>query len=81
MYEKVIAYKPNVATYRNSLGGVYLMLEAYAEAIAQYRTAIDLKPSEPRFYLNLSKAYELAGEQTEAAKIYREYERRTSKSK
>ena len=81
MYQKVIAHKPHVATYRNSLGGVYLMLEAYTEAIAQYRTAIHLKPSEPRFYLNLSKAYELAGEHVEAAKIYQEYERLTSKSK
>ena len=81
MYEKVIAHKPDVATYRNSLGGVHLMLEAYTEAIAQYQTAIQLKPSEPRFYLNLSKAYELAGEHAEAAKIYQEYERLTSKSK
>ena len=81
MYEKVIAHKPNVATYRNSLGGVHLMLKAYTEAIVQYQTAIQLKPSEPRFYLNLSKAYELAGEHAEAAKIYQEYERLTSKSK
>ncbi len=80
MYERVIAHKPNVATYRNSLGGVYLMLEAYPEAIAQYQTAVRLEPNEPRFYLNLSKAYELSGAQTEAEKIYKEYERLTSKS-
>ena len=80
MYEKVIAHKPNVATYRNSLGGVCLMLEAYTEAIAQYETAIQLEPDEPRFYLNLSKAYELAGAHTEAKKVYKEYERLTSKS-
>ena len=80
MYEKVIAHKPNVATYRNSLGGVCLMLEAYTEAIAQYEMAIQLEPDEPRFYLNLSKAYELAGAHTEAKKIYKEYERLTSKS-
>ena len=77
----MIAHKPNVATYRNSLGGVYLMLEDYAGAIEQYQTAIHLQPTEPRFYLNLSKAYELAGAHTEAAKIYQEYERLTSKSK
>ena len=81
MYKKVIAHKPNVATYRNSLGGVYLMLEDYTEAIEQYQTAIHLQPTEPRFYLNLSKAYELAGAPAEAAKIYQEYERLTSKSK
>ena len=80
MYEKVIAHKPNVATYRNSLGGVYLMLEAHTEAIAQYQIAVELEPNEPRFYLNLSKAYELAGAQSEAEKIYKEYERLTSKS-
>jgi len=48
-------------------------------AIDQYQTAIHLKPSEPRFYLNLSKAYELAGAHTEAEKTYQEYERLTSK--
>ena len=80
MYEKVIAHKPNVATYRNSLGGVCLMLEAYTEAIAQYEMAIQLEPDEPRFYLNLSKAYELAGAHTESKKVYKEYERLTSKS-
>ena len=81
MYQKVIQQKPNVATYRNSLGGTYLMLEQYPKAIEQYQTAIHLKPSEPRFYLNLSKAYELAGAQAEAEKTYKEYERLTSKSK
>ena len=80
MYERVIAHKPNVATYRNSLGGVYLMLEEYTEAIAQYQTAVQLEPDEPRFYLNLSEAYELSGAQAEAEKIYKEYERLTSKS-
>ena len=80
MYEKVIAHKPNVATYRNSLGGVYLMLEAHTEAIEQYQIAVELEPNEPRFYLNLSKAYELAGAQSEAEKVYKEYERLTSKS-
>ncbi len=81
MYEKVITYKPNVATYRNSLGGVYLMLEDYPQAIAQYQSAIELQPTEPRLYLNLSKAYELAGAHAEAEKTYKEYERLTSKSK
>lgn len=80
MYKRVIARKPNVATYRNSLGGVHLMLEEYTEAIAQYQSAINLEPSEPRFYLNLSKAYELAGAHAEAEKIYKEYERLTAKS-
>ena len=75
MYQKAIQQKPNVATYRNSLGGAYLMLEQYPKAIEQYQTAIHLKPSEPRFYLNLSKAYELAGAHTEAEKTYKEYER------
>jgi predicted Zn-dependent protease len=81
MYEKAIQQKPNVATYRNSLAGAYLMLERYSEAIQQYQTAISLKPSEPRFYLYLSKAYELSGAQAEAEKTYREYERLASESK
>lgn len=80
MYQKVIQQKPDVATYRNSLAGAYLMLEQYPEAIAQYQTAIRLQPSEPRFYLNLSKTYERSGAQSEAEKIYREYERLTSQS-
>ena len=81
MYQAVIQRKPNVATYRNSLAGVYVMLERYPEAIEHYQTAIRLKPSEPRFYLNLSKAYRLAGDTAEAEKAEKEYERLLSQSK
>ena len=57
------------------------MLERYPEAIQQYQTALRLKPSEPRFYLNLSKAYRLIGAAAEAEKAHQEYERLTSQSK
>ena len=56
------------------------MLDQYPEAIEHYKIAIYLEPSEPRFYLNLSKVYEQAGAHEEAQNTYQEYERLTSKS-
>jgi len=75
MYRQTVVRQPDNATYRNSLGAVYLMLEQYSEAIKQYHEAIRLDASESRFYFYLSKAYEQAGDKTNAEKAYLDYER------
>ena len=81
MYKASVQYQPDNASYRNSLGGMYLMLERYRKAIEQYQEAIRLQPSEARFHLYLSKAYELAGDKSKAAETYRRYEQLKAKNR
>jgi len=49
-------------------------MEKYPQAIAQFQTAIRLDPSEPRFHLHLSKAYEQAGDSAKAEEEYHHYQ-------
>ena len=58
---------PDVAAYRNSLAGAYLMSEDAARAVEQYLAAVALAPSDARLRMNLAQAYEQAGQEGEAA--------------
>ncbi len=66
-FEAVVGRAPDVAAYRNSLAGAYLMADDATSAIQQYLAALELAPTDSRLRLNLAKAYELAGQDGNAA--------------
>jgi tetratricopeptide (TPR) repeat protein len=60
--QKAIRLEPSNAEYRNLLGrSLAFSGENLDDAIANYRTAVDLNPYSARYWLDLAGAYQVAG--------------------
>jgi Flp pilus assembly protein TadD len=63
---KAIRLEPSNAEYRELLGrSLALSGENLNDAIANYRTAVDLNPYVARYWLDLANAYQVAGDTSE----------------
>ena len=60
----------NRSDRHQQLGAIYLSHKMYPEAIAAYRQAIRLNPSDSYLYTQLASAYKIQGKIQEAADVY-----------
>ena len=66
--QRAARLEPSNAEYRALLGrNLALSGETLDEAISDYRTAVHLNPFEPRYWLDLAGAYQVAGRMDEQA--------------
>lgn len=72
MFLEVLEIDPEDPVATMGLGGAFLQLEKYAEAIPHFETAIRAKGDYSVAYLNLGKCHEFLGKQEEAVRVYRE---------
>ncbi|MEX0322095.1 MAG: DUF5107 domain-containing protein [Puniceicoccaceae bacterium] len=66
-WEKAVKYEPGLAMAHRNLGWGYdQTLDNQDKAMAAYRTAIEKDPSHPRFFAELDRLFEDAGEPVES---------------
>lgn len=65
-YQKALTLNPYSPTLRVDVGGAYLNKKDYDSAIAQFLTAIALKPNYANAYYNLANAYQRKGNTVKA---------------
>ena len=73
MFTKATAREPSNARYAYCLATALAREGKTAAAIQELRRSIDLDPSQVDAYIELSKLYEKAGEETEARRVLSEY--------
>lgn len=70
-FKKIAEQYPNDEVARYGLGSLCLQAERYAEAEAEFRAAIAIKPNYTAAYRGLGRALEKQGKTEEAAATYR----------
>lgn len=65
-YQKAITLDPTNPVLRLDLGGVYVGMKDYDNAIQQFATAVTLKPNYANGYYNLGNAFKFKGDITQA---------------
>ena len=73
MFARAIGREPSNARYSYCLGTALAREGKSAAAIRELKRSIELDPSQADAYIELSKLYESAGEETEARKVLSEY--------
>ncbi len=61
-YQKAVTLNPTSPNLRVDFGGMYVNAKDYDNAIAQFFTAVTLKPNYANAYYNLANAYKLKGD-------------------
>ena len=70
--KKAIALEPGKGEPHSELGDIYFKKENDVDkAVAEYRLAISLEPSNPAFYQNLAMALENKGQKQEAIEVWK----------
>jgi len=69
-YTKAIEKDPNNYLYHEKLGGVYLRVEKYEQAIGEFRKVVELSPSYSNGYYNLGFAYKKYGAKSRAKEAF-----------
>jgi len=78
VYGGLVARYPDAAEHHNSLGIVYLLLADHGPAISHLLRAAQLDDLEPRYLLNLERAYRRAGDLDLADRTARRYRNMTA---
>jgi len=70
-FRKIAEQYPKDEVARYGLGSLYLQAERYAEAEAEFRAAVAIKPNYTAAYRGLGRALEKQGKTGEAITTYR----------
>lgn len=80
VYQKAITLDPTNPVLRLNLGGIYMSMKDYDNAIQQFFTAITLKPNYTNAMYNLANAYAQKGDIKSAISAYTEVLNRIDKN-
>jgi tetratricopeptide (TPR) repeat protein len=67
--ERALQFAPTDVTrssIQENLGAIYCEMGRYEEGVSRFRLAVEIKPNEPRYHVNLGIALRLAGRAPEA---------------
>ena len=78
-YQLAVELRPENATYRNSLGSVYLKMDCPKLAIQQLEIAAELEPQNEKIFNNLAIAYQQTDQNELAESTYIRYQKLANK--